>query len=59
MSSAKEFVAFWLEVSVHADEPIKLPNTVDGLVQRLVFAANNQGITLEQLQAQYGGLLKW
>jgi hypothetical protein len=58
LSSAREFVEFWLEVSVHPGEPITVPAGTDDLVSRLVFAAQDQGISRETLEAEFGDLHK-
>ncbi|MCC8955145.1 hypothetical protein H8B02_17345 [Bradyrhizobium sp. Pear77] len=58
MTSAKEFVDFWLENSVHADEQFGVRRgrpAIDELVQRLLVAAKAQGFSEEQVQGELGG----
>jgi hypothetical protein len=58
MVSAKEFVEFWLQNSVHADEPFATRRGKAGvahLVQNLLAAAKAQGFTKEQMEAELGG----
>ncbi|MCC8964514.1 hypothetical protein H8A95_19880 [Bradyrhizobium sp. Pear76] len=58
MASAKEFVDFWLENSVHADEHFGVRRgrpEIDELVQRLLVAAMAQGFSEDQVQAELGG----
>ena len=52
MATAKEFVEFWLQNSVHADEQFGARRgrvEVDQLVDNLVRAAEAQGFTRQQL----------
>ncbi|WP_143668643.1 hypothetical protein [Streptomyces sp. Alain-F2R5] len=58
MSTAKEFVEFWLKNSVHADEQFSVRRgrpEIDELVRRLLTAAKDQGFAQEQIEAQLGG----
>ena len=58
MAIAKEFVDFWLENSVHADEQFggrRGPVEIDLLVTNLVRAAENQGLTKKQIEEELGG----
>ena len=58
MTTAKEFVDFWLDVSVHADEQEGPPQnevTVRQLVDNLLSAAHAQGFSKEQIEAELGG----
>jgi hypothetical protein len=58
VATAKEFVEFWLENSVHADEQFGVRRgrvEVDQLVDNLVRAAAGQGFTRQQMEAELGG----
>lgn len=58
MTTAKEFVEFWLENSVHADEQFGAKRgqvEVERLVESLVRAAGAQGFTRKQVQDELGG----
>lgn len=57
MAAGKEFVEFWLENSVHADEQFGAKRgrgEVDQLVESLVHAAEAQGFTREQVEDELG-----
>ena len=59
MASAKEFVEFWLENSVHPDEqfgPKRGREAVQRLADNLVRAAEEQGFTQAQMEAEIGNL---
>ena len=58
MATPKEFVEFWLENSVHADEHFGAKRgrmEVDRLVESLVQAAEAQGFTRKQVEDELGG----
>lgn len=58
MSTAREFVEFWLKNSVHADEQFGVRRgrpEIEELVRRLLTAARDQGFAQEQIEAQLGG----
>jgi hypothetical protein len=58
VATAKEFVEFWLENSVHADEQFGVRRgrvEVNQLVDNLVRAADGQGFTRQQMEAELGG----
>ena len=59
MASAKEFVEFWLENSVHPDEqfgPKRGREAVQRLADNLVRAAEERGFTQAQMEAEIGNL---
>ena len=59
MASAEEFVEFWLENSVHPDEqfgPKRGREAVQRLADNLVRAAEEQGFTQAQMEAEIGNL---
>jgi hypothetical protein len=59
MATAKEFVEFWLEVSVHPDEqygPQRGREAVQALADELVHAAEAEGFTKAQVEAEIGEL---
>jgi hypothetical protein len=59
VASAKEFVTFWLENSVHADEQFGIRRgsvDVRRLAENLVAAAKAQGFTREQVEAEIGDI---
>jgi hypothetical protein len=59
MASAKEFVEFWLQNSVHPDEqfgPRRGRAAVQRLADNLVRAAEEQGFTKAQMEAEIGDL---
>jgi hypothetical protein len=59
VATPKEFVEFWLENSVHADEqysPRRGRESVQRLADNLVIAAESQGFTQAQLEAEIGNL---
>ncbi|WJR77356.1 hypothetical protein [Bradyrhizobium sp. NP1] len=58
MATAKEFVDFWLDNSVHADESFGVRRgriEVERLVEGLLRAAEAQGFSKEQVEAELGG----
>jgi hypothetical protein len=59
MGSAKEFVEYWLQNSVHPDEelgPRRGRAAVQQLAENLVRAAEEQGFTKAQMEAEIGDL---
>ena len=57
MTTAKEFVDFWLDVSVHADEqegPRQNHAAVQHLADNLLNAAREQGFSKEQVESELG-----
>ena len=57
MATTREFVDFWLENSVHADEQFSAKRgrvEVDRLVESLVQAAAAQGFTRKQVEDELG-----
>ncbi|WP_407158033.1 hypothetical protein [Bradyrhizobium sp. STM 3557] len=57
MATVREFVDFWLENCVHADEefgPRRGRQAVEQLVHNLIRAADDQGITKAQIEAELG-----
>ena len=62
MATAKEFVEFWLHNSVHADEqfaPRRGREAVQHLVDGLIGAAEAQGFTKEQTEAEIGDIYEY
>jgi hypothetical protein len=58
VSAVREFVEFWLENSVHADEQFQARRghvEVDRLAENLVRAAEAQGFTRQQMEDELGG----
>lgn len=58
MTTAKEYVQFWLDVSVHADEqegPRRDRAAVEQLANNLLNAAHEQDFSKEQIEAELGG----
>jgi len=58
VATTREFVDFWLENSVHADEQFGAKRgrvEVDRLVESLVHAAEAQGFTKKQVEDELGG----
>jgi len=58
VSAVREFVEFWLENSIHADEQFGAKRgrmQVDRLVESLVQAAEGQGFTRKQVEDELGG----
>ena len=58
VATAKEFVEFWLENSVHADEPLGTRRgrpEIQRLVENLVRAAEAQGFAKQQIETELGG----
>jgi hypothetical protein len=61
MTTAKEFIDFWLDVSVHADEqegPRQDHASVRQLADNLLNAARDQGFSKDQIEAELGGELE-
>lgn len=59
MATAKEFVEFWLENSVHADERYGVrrgSEAVQHLADNLVRAAEGEGFSKSQIEAEIGDL---
>jgi len=59
MTAVREFVDFWFTNSVHPDEQLSARRRregVQGLADRLVIAANGQGLTQEQIEAEIGDI---
>jgi hypothetical protein len=59
MATAKGFVEFWLENSVHPDEqfgPRRGREAVQKLADNLVRAAEAQGFTRAQMEAEIGDI---
>ena len=62
MATVKDFVEFWLENSVHADEqfgPRRGRADIQELVDRLVRFAEGQGSTRPQIEAEIGDLSQY
>jgi hypothetical protein len=58
VATAKEFVEFWLQNSVHADERFGVRRgreSVQHLADNLVRAAEAEGFTKAQIKAELGG----
>jgi hypothetical protein len=58
VATAKEFVEFWLETSVHPDERFGVRRgraDVQQLADNLVEAAGGQGFSRQQIEAELGG----
>lgn len=61
MATAKEFIEFWLENSVHADEQFGARRghvEVDRLAENLVRAAEAEGFTRKQIEDELGGEIR-
>jgi hypothetical protein len=59
MTAAREFVDFWFTNCVHPDEQLSARRRregVQGLADKLVIAANGQGLTQEQIEAEIGDI---
>jgi hypothetical protein len=59
VATANEFIEFWLKVSIHADEQYGARRgrpAVQALADRLVAAAEEQGFTREQIEAEIGNI---
>lgn len=59
MATAKEFVEFWLDTSVHPDEEFgtrRGRDAVEELVDNLVRKAEEQGFTKGEIEAEIGDL---
>jgi hypothetical protein len=57
--TAREYLDFWIETSVHAAEPYRASGAsqdVDVLVARLIEGAKDQGITEDAMRAEVGDL---
>lgn len=62
MSDASDFADFWITNSVHSDEQMshrRGREDVQKLADRLVVAANYQGFTKEQMEAEIGDLFSY
>lgn len=58
MATAKDFIEFWLENSVHADEQFgarRGRTEIQHLADNLLHAAEGQGFTQQQIEAEMGG----
>jgi len=58
LATAKEFVEFWLENSVHPDEQFGRKQdgvAVERLVEGLLVAAEAQGFSKKQMEDELGG----
>ena len=58
MATAKDFVEFWLETSVHADEEFGVRRgrlEIQQLVDNLMRAAEAQGFKQQQIETELGG----
>jgi len=58
-ASAREYIDFWIETSVHAIEQFGTPGAsqdVDELVRRLVAGAAGEGITEQAMRDEVGDL---
>jgi hypothetical protein len=58
-SAAKEFIEFWLQNSVHADEQMvgrRGREAILKLADRLVVAAGHQGFSKQQIDAEIGDI---
>ncbi len=59
---AHEFVEFWIENSVHADEQMSSRRgreQIQQLADRLIAAANEQGFTQAQIEAEIGDIFAY
>ena len=59
MTAAREFVDFWCTNSVHPDEQLsarRRRGSVQELADKLVIAANGQGLTQQQIEAEIGNI---
>jgi hypothetical protein len=59
MTAAREFVDYWFTNCVHPDEQLsarRRRESVQGLADKLVIAANGQGLTQEQIEAEVGDI---
>jgi hypothetical protein len=62
MPAAREFVDFWLENSVHADEQMSARRGrehIQQLTDRLVTAADGEGFTRTQIESEIGDLFAY
>jgi hypothetical protein len=58
MATPKEFVEFWLENSVHPDERFGVRRcrpALQQLADNLIRAAEDQGFSKQQIEAELGG----
>jgi hypothetical protein len=58
MATPKEFVEFWLENSVHPDEQFGVRrgrSALQQLADNLIRAAEDQGFSKQQIEAELGG----
>ncbi|MEK9284705.1 MULTISPECIES: hypothetical protein [unclassified Bradyrhizobium] len=61
-TSAREYIDFWIENSVHAAEQYGTPGAsqdVGVLVERLVEGAKGQGITQDAMEEEVGDLTEF
>jgi hypothetical protein len=59
VATVREFIDFWLENSVHADEedgPQRGPETIQRLAGTLIRAAEDQGFSEADVKAELGDL---
>ncbi len=59
MANAEEFIKFWLENSVHADEQYGIRRgrfEIEKLAGQLLMAAEEQGFTKAQMEAEIGNV---
>ena len=59
ISTAKEFVEFWLQNSVHSDEQMtgrRGRAAISKLADRLVVSAEHQGFTKQHIEAEIGDI---
>lgn len=62
MTSAREFVDFWVENCVHSDEEMAHRRgrlEIQKLADRLLVAANYQGFSKEQIESEVGDLFSY
>ena len=62
MTAAREFADFWLTNSVHADEQMvnrRGREDILKLVDRFAVAANYQGFTTQQIEAEIGDIFAY
>ncbi len=62
MMGIREFVDFWVENCVHADEEYEAPGGLDAarmLTNRMILAARQQGFKLKQLMDEVGDPLTY
>lgn len=59
VTTPRVFVEYWLANSVHADEQMtarRRRDAVQGLADRLIFAAKDQGFDRAQIEAEIGDI---